>query len=55
MKTKTKCFAICTGLTLLVEPAMAFTTVPVSEPSTLSLLGLAGVAALVIAIRNRRK
>ena len=55
MKTITKRFAVFTGLTMLAGSAMAAATVPVPEPSTLSLLGMAGVVGLVIAIRKRRK
>ena len=58
MKRKTKRFSVLTvfsGLAMLAGPAMALTTVPVPEPSTLSLLGMAGVVGLVIAIRKWRK
>lgn len=47
--------SIALALGILTGPAMAFTTVPVPEPGTLSLLGMAGAVAAVIAIRNRRK
>ena len=46
-------FALVLGA--LAGPALAGGTVTVSEPTTLSLLGLAGVVAAVIAIRKRRK
>ena len=39
----------------LVEPAFAGRPIEVSEPGTLTLLGLAGVVASVVAIRRRRK
>lgn len=41
-------------LVLPSAPAFASATIPVPEPSTLSLLA-AGVAGVVIAIRARRK
>lgn len=55
MKTYRKRVAAFTVLTLLAGPAMALTSVPIPEPSTLSLLGLAGMVGLAVAIRNRRK
>ena len=58
MKRKNKHFSMLTvfsGLTMLAGPAMALTAIPVPEPSTLSLLGMAGVVGLVIAIRKWRK
>lgn len=51
---RTEKLIIALGLACTAGSAMAsFTVVP--EPSTLSLLGMAGVVVAVIAIRKRRK
>ena len=42
------------GLVLTSTSALAGGPVPVPEPSALSLLGLAGVVAAVVAIRRRK-
>ena len=43
------------GLVLTSTSALAGTLPTIPEPSVLSLLGLAGVVAAVVAIRRRKK
>ena len=43
------------GLVLASSPVLAGDPIQVPEPSVLSLLGLAGVVAVVAAIRHRKK
>lgn len=40
---------------LITGPVMAFEAIPAPEPGVLSLLGVGGVVALILFIRNRRK
>lgn len=46
---------VLTGLLVTATPACAFITPTVPEPEVLSLLGIAGVIGIVVAIRRRRK
>ena len=58
MKTIDKLIAVMltlASLGMLAKPAIAFQPVSVPEPGVLSLLGLGGVVALVLFIRNRHK
>lgn len=43
------------GMAGIAVNANALVTVPVPEPGTLPLLGIAGVIAIAFIIRNRRK
>lgn len=43
------------GLGLAAAPALATGITDVPEPGVLSLLGMGGIIALVMMIRNRRK